>query len=176
MNLLSRRALNVGCVTALVVLFAFPAPSVLAHGDEAGAEVQELAMQPARVLAQQALSTLRIRNDKKEAAVRLDAALESKDKSGIDVAHLRQATEALDAGRPRAAIPLLDAALSRPLGSDRGKALHEAGREFSPGTGAQEIVGIALGALLMAIGAAALWRMRWPPPREGPGPTASSDS
>jgi hypothetical protein len=168
-SFLSRRALKVVRLAILVGLLALP-PTALGHGDEAGGEVEQLAMQPARVLAQQALSTLRIRNDTKEAAVRLDAALKSKDKSGIDVARLRRATETLDAGRPKAAIPLLDAALSRPLGSDRGKALHEAGREFSPGTGAQEVVGIVLGLLLIAIGAAALWRTRGRRPAKGPEP------
>lgn len=92
--------------------------------------------------------------------MQLDAALESKDKSDIDVARLRQATETLDAGRPTDAIPLLDEALSRPLGSDTGKALHEAGREFRPATVAAEIVAIALGALLTLFGGAALWRTR----------------
>ncbi len=154
MSSASHAVLKAGCLAVLAALLAFPQIAV-AHGDEEGGEVKQLAMQPARVLAQQALATLQIRSDAKEAAVRLDAALESEDKSGIDVARLRQATETLDAGRPKAAIPLLDAALSRPLGSDSGKALHEAGREFSPGTGTQEIVGIALGALLIAVGAAA---------------------
>lgn len=60
------------------------------------------------------------------------------------------------------------------LGSDRGKALHEAGREFSPGTGAQEIVGIILGVLLMAIGGAGLWRTHGRRPAKGPAATAGS--
>lgn len=158
MNSLSRRALKAGRLAILAALLAFP-QTALAHGGDEPA-VALLSMQPARVLAQQALATLVVRNDATEAAVRLDAALKSKDKSDIDVARLRQATETLDAGRPKAAIPLLDEALSRPLGSESGKALHEAGREFSPGTGAQEIVGIILGAILIAVGAAALWKTR----------------
>jgi hypothetical protein len=119
-------------------------------------------MQPARVLAQQAIAELKIRADADDAAIRLDAALESKDKSGIDVKLLKEATEKLDGGNPGGAVPLLDEALSRPLGSDRGKALHEAGREFQPGTGTQEVVGIVAGVLLLLLGALSLttWRSR----------------
>lgn len=158
MNLPAPSARVLARLGVLAALLGAPA-TALAHGG-GGTEVKQLSIQPARVLAQQALSTLLVRNDAKEAAVRLDAALESKDKSDIDVALLRKATETLDAGRPKAAIPLLDEALSRPLGSNRGKALHKAGREFTPATGPQEIVGIALGALLTLIGGAALWRTR----------------
>ena len=156
-----RRTQLMGLISRIcvVALLALPATAT-AHGAEAGGKASELAMQPARVLAQQALSLLRVRNDVKEAALRLDAALESKDKSDIDVARLRAATEALDSGRPEAAIPLLDQALSRPLGSDAGKALHESGREFKPGTDAQEVVAIILGTVLILIGAAGLIRSR----------------
>ncbi len=170
MSALARVFPTVARLGVLAVLLSYPAASLAHGGDEAGggatsaeAKVKQLSMQPARVLAQQALSTLMVRNDVEEAAVRLDAALESKDKRDVDVARLRQATQTLDAGRPKAAISLLDEALSRPLGSDKGKALHEAGREFQPGTGAQEIVGIALGGFLVLIGAAALWRTRGAP-------------
>lgn len=129
-----------------------------AHGG--GMETEAMAMEPARTLAQQALAELRIRNDVKQAGTRLDAALESKDKSGINVGELRAATETLDQGHPHDAIPLLDRALSLPLGASSGKALHEAGREFQPATGAQEIVAIAVGAALLALGALLLWRAR----------------
>lgn len=90
--------------------------------------------------------------------MRLDAALESEDKSDVDVSKLRQATETLDGGDPQAAILLLDQALSRPLGAGTGKALHEAGREFQPGTGSQEVVGILVGATLLLLGGLLLWR------------------
>ncbi len=167
MSTLGRVSRVLALFGVVALLLSFPAGALAHGGEEAGggggsteAEVKQLSIQPARVLAQQALSTLRVTNDVKEAAVRLDAALESKDKSDIDVARLRRATETLDAGRPQDAIPLLDEALSRPLGSARGKALHESGREFRPGTGAQEIVGIALGGCLILIGGAALWRTR----------------
>ncbi len=166
-------------VGILAALLAFPA-GALAHGGEADeasepsagveqrspeAQVEELSIQPARVLAQQALSTLRVLDDVEDAAIRLDAALLSKDDSDVDSALLRRATETLDGGSPQAAIALLDEALSRPLGSDSGKALHAAGREFRPATGTEELVAISLGALLVAIGAAALWRTRTAGPR-----------
>ena len=120
------------------------------------AEVAELSRQPARVLAQQALALLEVRQDEHEAGVRLDAALESKDKDEIDAALLRRATETLDGGDPDGAVPLLDQALSRPLGSDRGKALHEAERSFSPAQTTQETVGIVAGAVLLLTGTLAL--------------------
>ncbi len=134
-------------------------PPALAHG---GGEMDlgDLAMQPARTLAQQALAEIAVRNDTEEAATRLDAALQSKDKADIDQPLLRRATETLDGGNPEAAVRLLDAALSRPLGAASGKALHEAGREFRPGTGAQEIVAMSLGAALLLLGAALLLHNR----------------
>ena len=138
-------------------------PAARAHGG--GEKAEAMAMQPARALAQQALAELRIRHDVEDAATRLDAALESKDTSGVDMARLRTAMETVDAGRPQAAVALLDQALSRPLGASSGKALHEAGREFRPATGAQEIVGIVTGAALLMLGLAMLARTR----RRAPG-------
>ncbi len=146
------RARNPAALVALVALLLAATPArVLAHGGEEG-EVKELSAQPARILAQQAIAELKVRGDEEEAAMRLDAALESKDKSDIDVRLLRAGTETLDGGDATGAVPLLDEALSRPLGARSGKALHEAGREFEPATGAQEIVGIAAGSLLLALG------------------------
>ena len=142
--------------TALVIMLVGPA-SAVAHGDEnlpanEKDEIAMLAEQPARVLAQQALAELELRKDANEAAVRLDAALESKDKSDIDRRVLAQATETLDGGDPESAITLLDAALSRPLGAEQGLAMHEAGRQFEPATGAAEIISIVTGALLLLLG------------------------
>lgn len=156
----NRRALG-SLLAAFVVLIN--AGGAWGHGDEelpAGeeAEIQILAEQPARVLAQQALALIEVRNDAHEAGVRLDAALESSDQSDIDRRLLMQATETLDGGDPAAAAMLLDQALSRPLGADSGKALHETGREFSLGTGTQEVVAIAVGILLFLGGALLLWR------------------
>lgn len=143
-------------VVGLIVLTAaLGMPGLaLAHGKED--EVAELAKQPARVLAQQALALIRVRGDTEEAAMRLDAAVESKNKSDIDAALLERAMETLDGGDAGRAVVVLDEALSRPLGSDTGKALHEAGREFRPARGAQEIVGIAVGAAALLLGLLAL--------------------
>lgn len=154
------------CLAVVVAALLAPA-GALAHGGGAmagtvEAEIKQLALQPARVLAQQALVTLQVRNDAHEAGVRLDAALQSKDRSDVDFARLRRATEILDAGKPAGAIPLLDEALSRPLGADRGKALHEAGREFTPETGPQEVAGTIIGGVLVLLGALGLWRGRRP--------------
>lgn len=157
-----RRALR-GLLVATLILTG--SGRAWAHGDEElpaneQAEIEVLAMQPARVLAQQALALLEVRGDAHEAGVRLDAALESADQSDIDRQLLAQATETLDAGDPEGAVPLLDQALSRPLGAEQGKALHESGRKFDPGTGAQEVVGIVLGILLLLGGG--LWLRRGP--------------
>lgn len=149
-----------GVVTVLLV-----PTGALAHGGgamaaSAEAEIAQLSKQPARVLAQQALATLQIRNDRETAAMRLDAALESKDRSDVDFARLTKATETLDGGDPAAAATMLDEALSRPLGADRGKALHEAGREFTPEAATQEVVGTAVGVVLLLLGAVGLRRSR----------------
>lgn len=154
-------------LTAMVALACLgPVSAALAHGAEEAAtgseeeEVAVLAKQPARILAQQALAELEVLGDSQEAAVRLDAALESEDQSDIDLKLLRQATETLDGGDPEGAVPLLDEALSRPLGAESGKALHEAGREFEPATGAQEVVGFVAGAVLLLLGTIMLLHAR----------------
>jgi len=155
-------------VPALVALVAMAmAPgAALAHGDEPaegegeGAEIAALAKQPARALAQQAHALLHIRGDAHEAGVRLDAALESDDKRQVDMGVLRRAAETLDGGDPGRAQTLIDEALSRPFGATSGKLFHGAGREFRPARGAQEIVGIVAGALLLLLGAALLLRGR----------------
>jgi LPXTG-motif cell wall-anchored protein len=135
------------------------ASAAQSHGGDEQA-VEDLKMQPARILAQQALAELQVTNDTEEAAVRLDAALESDDTSDVDMPLLRKATETLDGGDPHGAVPLLDQALSRPLGAASGEALHEAGREFQPATGTQEIVGMVAGAALVLLGAGLLARDR----------------
>ena len=158
-----RWRLGLATVATLVATAALAPTLLLAHGDEElpsseEAEIEMLAEQPARILAQQALALLEVRSDTHEAAVRLDAALESSDQSDIDAELLAEATETLDGGDPASAAVLLDQALSRPLGADQGKALHEAGREFSPGSDAQEVVAIVLGGLLLVLGLVALRR------------------
>lgn len=144
---------------AALLASAACASAALAHGGDEMA-IDDLKMQPASTLAQQALAELRIRNDTEEAAVRLDAALESKDTSGVDMTVLEHAMKTVDNGNPQAAIPLIDQALSRPQGAPSGAALHEAGREFQPGTDTQEVVAIIVGACLLLLGLIALrpWR------------------
>ena len=147
---------------ALIATLIAPGPA-FAHGEKD--EVAELAQQPARVLAQQAIALVRVRGDAEEAAMRLDAAVESKDKSDIDPVLLKRAMEALDDGDSDRAVTQLDQALSRPLGSDRGKMLHEAGREFRPAVGAQEVVAIVVGAAALLLGLFALAAARRRPQR-----------
>lgn len=146
-----------GILGAAVALALAVPTGASAHGDEElpaseQAEIEVLAEQPARVLAQQALALLEVSGDAHEAGVRLDAAMESQDQGDVDRTLLTEATETLDGGDPQAAAPLLDQALSRPLGAEQGKALHEAGREFEPGTGTQEVVAIIAGAVLLLSG------------------------
>ena len=168
---MSGRMQRTAAILVLAGLLGTPPGIALAHGG-GGMESEAMAMQPARTLAQQALAELRVRGDVEQAAKRLDAALDSKDKRDIDIAELRNAMETVDKGHPDAAIPMLDQALSRPLGAASGQALHESGREFEPATGAQEIVGIAVGAALLAIGALLLLRdRRRRHPATSPGPS-----
>jgi LPXTG-motif cell wall-anchored protein len=150
-------------VLAATLLFALGlAPATgWAHGGEE-MEAENLSEQPARTLAQQAMSELRVRHDMETAATQLDAAVESHDKADVDAALLNQAMETLDAGNETDAVILLDQALSKPLGETSGAALHESGREFQPATGAQEIVAIVVGALLLLLAAFLLLRGRRP--------------
>lgn len=149
-------------LTTLIAALGAHASVAWGHGDEKGAEgaegaeMEALALQPARVLAQQALAMLEVQGDDVEAAERIEAALVSKDQADVDPQVLAEAAEALDAGDHEAAVPLIDEALSRPLGAAEGKALHEAGREFQPGTGTQEVVAIIAGVALLGLGLFAL--------------------
>lgn len=147
------RALAAVIATLGIVAVIAPA-AALGHGDdeEAAAEMEELALQPARILAQQALAMLSIAGDDVEAGERLEAALESEDQDDVDVESLGEASARLERGDSEAAIALIDQALSRPLGADQGAALHEAGREYRPARGAQEIVGIIVGGALLLLG------------------------
>jgi LPXTG-motif cell wall-anchored protein len=155
------RTILLMATAAIATMLAAP-PLAFAHGGDE-MEAENLAQQPARTLAQQAMSELRVREDTEEAAARLDAAVESDDQSDIDPVLLNHAMETLDAGDDNGAVNLLDQALSRPLGEASGAALHESGREFQPATGAQEIVAIVLGALLLLLAAFLLLRGRRAP-------------
>lgn len=156
---MSRRLRFGAIMLALTLALAAPAAAAAHGGDESG-KAGALAEQPARVLAQQAIALLRVQGDVDGAAMRLDAAVESKDKRDIDAALLRTAMETVDRGDQKRAVVMLDRALSRPLGSDTGKALHEAGREFRPGTGVAEIAGIVAGAIALALGSLGLLAVR----------------
>lgn len=143
---------------AVALLLAVPATALATGGGSE--EMEALELQPARILAQQAIAVLRVQGDQEEASMRVDAALESEDQQDVDVALLEQADEAIDGGDLDRGVMLLDQALSRPLGAASGKELHESGREFTPAFGAQEVVAIAAGALLLGLGVLALapWR------------------
>ena len=145
-------------LAALAAVLASPG-AALANGG-GGEEMEALELQPARVLAQQAIAILRVRGDQEEASMRVDAALKSDDQGDVDLALLEQADEAVDSGDLDGAVLLLDQALSRPLGAESGKELHESGREFTPPFGAQEVVALIAGAVLLGLGALALapWR------------------
>ena len=149
-------------LTALAGVLVFPLPAVATGGDE---EMEHLAKQPARVLAQQAIALVRLHGaPHDEAMERLEAALESDDKENVDVTLLRQAKGALEGGDDDSAVRLLDQALSRPLGATSGKELHDSGREFRPAKGAGEVVGIAAGAALLLLGVLSLTGRRRPRP------------
>jgi LPXTG-motif cell wall-anchored protein len=145
-------------VAATLAALALPATALAHGGDEM--EAESMSQQPARTLAQQAMSELRVRNDMKTAAEQLDAAVESTDQSDVDPKLVNQAMEALDAGHTDEAISTLDRALSQPLGQESGAALHESGREFQPGTDTQEVVAIVLGAAVLLLAGWLLWRGR----------------
>lgn len=154
-------------------------PNALGHGDEPPtppsstsggtamgseeAEIAALAKQPARVLAQQALALLRVHGpgeDHTDALHRTKAGVASDDKADVDAVLLERANVALSKDEYDSSVELLDRALSRPLGAESGKALHEAGREFQPATGTQEVVGIIAGAVLLLVGVALLLKDR----------------
>lgn len=154
------RRLGLAAVMLALTLTLLASGMAAAHGDDEAGETAALAEQPARVLAQQAIALLRVQEDAEGAAMRLDAAVESKDKRDVDAALLRSAMETLDGGDQKRAVVMLDRALSRPLGSETGMVLHEAGREFRPATGTEEIVGIVAGVLAVALGALGLLAVR----------------
>ena len=141
-------------VTILAAVLALPG-AALANGG-GGEEMEALELQPARVLAQQAIAVLRVRGDQEEASMRVDAALGSDNQEDVDSELLEQADEAVDSGDLDGAVELLDQALSRPLGATSGKELHESGREFTPAFGAQEVVAIIAGILAIGLGLLAL--------------------
>jgi hypothetical protein len=150
---------------AVLVVLASPAVA-LATGGDPGMEDAALKAQPARTLAQQALAVLDVRKDEEGARMRIDAALESKDREDVDLRLLAQADEALDGGDPEGAVELLNRALGGgPLPVDEaatpsGDALHNAGRAFEPNSTAQETIAAILGAALLLLGGLLVLRHR----------------
>ena len=150
------------------------APVALATGgDEPGEMEEALASAPARVLAQQALVLLDVTGNVEEARERIDAALESKDSSDVDLGLLREADEVLDGGDAEQAVPLLNRALGGgpvPAGDHAeedaessgvsDEALHKAGRAYEPNETAQEVVALVLGLALLALAALLLLKRR----------------
>lgn len=141
-----------------------------ASGEQPTAEEAEeaaLAAQPARVLAQQALALLTVRNATAEALHRVEAALESKEREDVDVDKLRAAMTALEAGDSRAAADRINEALGggpapadEELSGPSEEALHNAGEEFEPVNNGQEIAGGIAAVVALAAGAALLIRHR----------------
>ena len=154
-------------LTASLLILGTPA-ALATGGDEPGEMEEALASAPARVLAQQALVLLDVKGDAEEAAERVDAALESKDRSEVDVDLLREADEALDGGDAEQAVPLLNRALGGgpvPAGEEEAgaggvseEALHKAGRAYEPNETAQELVALVVGLALLALAALLLLR------------------
>ena len=93
-------------LAASVVLFAAP-PAALAHGGEEEAAAEA----PARTLVQQALALLTQADDPIEATEKLEAALQSEDREGVDIAAVREALAALENDDHELAVDHLNTAL-----------------------------------------------------------------
>lgn len=131
------------------------------------AEEAALAAQPARALAQQALALLTVRDAVAEALHRVEAALKSKEREGVDVNKLRAAMTALEAGDSRAAANRINEALGggpepadEELARPSDEALHNAGEEFEPANNGQEVAAGLAAIVALAAGAALLMRHR----------------
>ena len=157
---------------AIGLLAASPAP-VLAHGGED----DTLEKTPARALAQQALGLLSQEESAVEAHERVEAALESEDKAGVDQAKLRETQDTFEIGDHERAAQLLNEALveggsSEPVGepadgqhgameegdeaaadTEPAASSFEHTREFKPGRATPEWIAAATG--LLALGGAA---------------------
>jgi hypothetical protein len=158
---MSPRGHSLGRIAVLVVYAILAAPALAAAHGGGDAATSQLSMQPARALAQQAHALLHIRHDAREAGVRLDAALESGDTRDVDMPTLRRAADVLDrGGDDKQVMDLIDEALSKPYGAKSGKLFHGGGREFRPARDAQQVVGIIVGGVLLALGGSLLWRTR----------------
>lgn len=158
---------SIPLLLVVLVVLALPAVALATGGDE---EMEDAALkaQPARTLAQQALAVLDVRNDQEAARMRIDAALESKDRDDVDLSLLAAADEALDGGDRERAVELLNRALGGgplPVGDEEatapsGGALHNAGRAFEPNSTTQETIAAILGAALLLLGGLLVLRHR----------------
>ena len=162
---------------ALVLATVVLLPGVaLGHGKEDEA----LEKMPARALAQQALAMLSQENKAVEAHERIEAALKSKDREGVDLALLRRTQAAFDRGDHVAATRLIGEALTPTEDGGAAEADMGAGDqddedpgavdvspealdhspEFEPDRGTAEWVGAALGAAALLLGGVLLLRLR----------------
>jgi hypothetical protein len=101
-----RRLGLAAALAASVVLFAAP-PAALAHGGEEEAAAEA----PARTLVQQALALLTQADNPTEATEKLEAALQSEDREGVDIAAVRKALAALENDDHELAVDHLNTAL-----------------------------------------------------------------
>lgn len=165
---------RLGLAVVLVSLL-LPAGVALAHGKEDEA----LEKTPARALAQQALALLGQENKAAEAQERIEAAVESKDREGVDVALLRRTEAAFERGDQAAATRLIAEA----LGADGAEVAPAVGHEedgdtaaanvdaaafehrpeFEPGRGAPEWLAVGVGVLAVLVGGSLLLRFRGRP-------------
>lgn len=169
-------------VLVLIVMlgtFLLSAGEAFGHGGEDEA----LEKTPARALAQQALAFLSQENKAVEAHERIEAALKSKDRKGVDIASLRRTQAAFDRGDHPAATRLIAEALAPAKGEgpiedegamddgheeeagtsvsvDVNPAALEHSPEFEPDRGTAEWIGAALGAAAVLLGVALLLRHR----------------
>ena len=162
------RAALVGLV-ALMALAVSAGPA-LAHGDAADVAAKT----PARTLVQQALALMTQQNNPAEAEERLEAALKSKKRDGVQISAVRDALDALEAGDSQAAIRHMRTALraeeaKQPEATGEhgaaGEGLkesevalgHEA--ELDPGRGTAEWIALAVG-IILGLGALGLLAAR----------------
>ena len=162
------RAVLAGLV-ALVALAVSAGPA-LAHGDAADVAAKT----PSRTLVQQALALMTQQDNPAEAKERLEAALISKKRDGVQMSAVRDALDALEAGDSQAAIRHMRTALQakepkQPEATEEQHAAdeglkesevalgHEA--ELDPGRGTAEWIALVVG-ILLGLGALGLLARR----------------
>ena len=130
-----------------LALAALPAAAG-AHGGE------ELSGQPARALVQQALGIVIQQGEGCEVAERLEAALESEDTEGVQLASARKALELVERGNTDAAVKQMNEALAPKEKPE--EALEDHADAIEPDRGSAEWTGLAVGIGLIGLGGAAL--------------------